>query len=213
MKQQFRNIAGALRHLPAVWLCLVSGLASCSQDQGSRCILPPDVAMRPGDVVFRQGGGFTSHVVRVADGGGVYSHTGIVVDSARHLLVVHAVPGEPAYEGEPDRVKADAPEVFFNSMRANVGAVARSDDSVAATQAARVAWQVYKRGTLFDHAYDDADTLQMYCTELVVHAYKAAGLSLVGAERHEVELPGLNTRCIFPSDVLKSSQLRVIKTF
>lgn len=213
MKQQFRNIAGALRHLSVVWLCLVSGLASCSQGQSLRCILPPDVAMRPGDVVFRQGGGFTSHVVRVADGGGAYSHTGIVVDSAGHLLVVHAVPGEPAYEGEPDCVKADAPEVFFNSMRANVGAVARSDDSTAAMQAARVAWQVYKRGTLFDHAYDDADTLQMYCTELVVHAYKAAGLSLVGTERHEVELPGLNTRCIFPSDVLKSSQLRVIRTF
>ena len=213
MKQLFRFLRAAFCHLSVVWLCAWSGCLSCSRADGPRSILPPDVALQCGDVVFRQGGGFTSHVVRVADSGGDYSHAGIVVDSAGHLLVVHAVPGEEEDENAPDRVKAEAPEVFFGSMRANIGAVARCEDSVAAMHAARTAWQVYRRGTLFDHAYDDTDTLQMYCTELVVHAYKAAGLPLIGPERHEVDLPGLHCRCIFPSDVFQSPRLRIIKTF
>ena len=192
---------------------LLSVCASCSHRDDPRSILPSDVVLHPGDVVFRQGNGFTSHVVRVADSGGNYSHTGIVVDSAGHLLVVHAVPGEQVSEDDPDRVKADAPEVFFGGMRASVGAVARCNDSVVAAKAARAAWLVYQRGTLFDHAYDDTDTVQMYCTELVEHAYKAAGLSLVGQQRHEVQLPGLHSRCIFPSDVFRSSELRIVKIF
>ena len=203
----------ACRNMWVAMACLLSVCAACSHRDDTRSILPPDVALRPGDVVFRQGSGFTSHVVRVADGGGNYSHTGIVVDSAGHLLVVHAVPGERMSEDEPDRVKADAPEVFFGGMRAAIGAVARCNDSVVATKAARAAWLVYQRGTLFDHAYDDTDTVQMYCTELVEHAYKAAGLSLVGQQRHEVQLPGLHSRCIFPSDVFRSPDLRIVKTF
>ena len=48
----------------------------------SGTILPEDVELRAGDVVFRKGSGFTSQAVLIAEKGGAYSHTGIVVDSA-----------------------------------------------------------------------------------------------------------------------------------
>ena len=36
-----------------------------------------------------------------ADRGGSYSHVGMVVDSCGVMMVVHAVPDEPDYEGDP----------------------------------------------------------------------------------------------------------------
>ena len=52
-------------------------------------ILPEDVGLKAGDVVFRRGSGFTSQAVLLAEKGGAYSHTGIVVDSAGVRLLAY----------------------------------------------------------------------------------------------------------------------------
>ena len=129
--------------------------------------LPPSVELREGDVVFRRGGGMTSQAVLLADKNGYYSHCGIVIDSAGCKLIVHAVPGEPDYEGDPDRVKADRPATFFSSVYANAGEVCRADNDSTARRAARRAWEIYRRRVLFDHDYNSTDTTLLYCTELV----------------------------------------------
>lgn len=68
---------------------LLSGLlalTACSDNIGREgTILPAGLRLSVGDVVFRRGGGFTSHAVLMADNGGVYSHVGIVADSGGHL--------------------------------------------------------------------------------------------------------------------------------
>lgn len=87
-------------------------LASCGEKE-QRSILPEGCELHAGDVVFRRGSGLTSHAVLAADRYGAYSHIGIVVDSCGVMMVVHAVPGEPDYEGDPDRVKMDTPKRFF----------------------------------------------------------------------------------------------------
>ena len=46
---------------------------------------------------------YCSQAVLLAEKDGAYSHTGIVVDSAGVLMIVHAVPGEPDFEGDEDR--------------------------------------------------------------------------------------------------------------
>ena len=96
-----------------LWTIVLTGLlvlTACSDNTGREgSILPADLQLQEGDVVFRRGGGFTSHAVLMADRGGIYSHVGIVADSAGQLMVVHAVPGEPDYEGDEDRVKMDCP--------------------------------------------------------------------------------------------------------
>ena len=192
----------------------VAMLASCAETE-QRSILPKGCELRAGDVVFRRGSGLTSRAVLAADRNGAYSHIGIVVDSCGVMMVVHAVPGEPDHEGDPDRVKMDTPQRFFSSMNARIGEVKRlRGDSATALRAARFAVDVYKRGTLFDHDYDDTDTTKMYCCELIDFVYRKAGRSLAGQKRHYFHLPGLNPiRCILPSDICNSGELDTVMSF
>lgn len=189
-------------------------LASCGEKE-QRSILPEGCELRAGDVVFRRGSGLTSRAVLAADRYGAYSHIGIVVDSCGVMMVVHAVPGEPDYDGDPDRVKMDTPRRFFSSMNARIGEVKRlRGDSATAARAARFAMDVYRRGTLFDHDYDDSDTTKMYCCELVDFAYRKAGRPLAGRKRHRFHLPGLDPICcILPSDICNNTALATIVTF
>ena len=184
-----------------------------SGSQVSRCILPDSVSLRVGDVVFRRGGGFESHAVVTLDAHGKYSHVGIVVDTLGKLMVVHAVPGEPDFEGDEDRVKLDEVSTFFSSIYANKGAVARGCDSVKSRRAAIVALDVFRRRLLFDHSYDSSDTTKMYCTELVMYAYDRAGVQLVTSDPHSVTLPVLQSDIYFPSDVYESEWLRPVACF
>ena len=192
----------------------VAMLASCAETE-QRSILPEGCELRTGDVVFRRGSGLTSRAVLAADRHGAYSHIGIVVDSCGVMMVVHAVPGEPDYEGDPDRVKMDTPQRFFSSMNARIGEVKRlRGDSATALRAARFAVDVYKRGTLFDHDYDDSDTTKMYCCELIDFVYRKAGRPLAGQKRHYFHLPGLNPICcILPSDICNSGELDTVMSF
>ena len=193
---------------------LAAMTAACGQQETHagqqatiRCLLPEGTRLRAGDVVFRRGEGLTSQVVLAADRQGNYSHTGIVVDSCGVMLICHAVPGEPDFKGDPDRVKVDSPEHFFSSQYATMGEVCRPADSAVAARAAQVAWQVYRRNTLFDHNYDDKDTTSMYCTELVAHAFKQAGHDIVEGRGHHINLPILQADCVFPSDIYDSDFL------
>ena len=87
------------------------------------------------------------------------------------------VPGEPDYEGEPDRVKIENVQEFFGKEKAVAGALMRfTEDSLVAIKAARKAIEVCDRRTLFDHTYNLEDSTAMYCTELVYFVYKYAGV-------------------------------------
>ena len=175
----------------------------------------PNIALKAGDVVLRCGDGVTSRIVRYADDGGAYSHVGIVVDSAGVMMIVHAVPDEHDFTGDVDRVKMDCPDIFFSSIRTNKGHVLRTTDSVAAGRAAYEAYNLYKRGVLFDHDYDISDTTKMYCSELVEFAYsKAAGISITEGRRRSLNLPAIEyDDVIFPSDFIASGRLQTVATF
>lgn len=192
----------------------LSLFASCARRSGLS-IFPDGVELHEGDIVFRRGNGLTSRAVLAADRHGLYSHVGIVVDSCGVMMVVHAVPGEPDYDGDPDRVKMEPPEKFFISLNADIGEVKRlRGDTVAPSVAARKAVEIYRRGTLFDHDYDDTDTTRMYCCELVMHAYACAGVALVGTSRHDFRLPGLGIiRCVLPSDICNYRRLTTVAAF
>jgi hypothetical protein len=188
-------------------LCMLACSDGASVQSGT--ILPQDVMLSPGDVVFRRGSGFTSQAVLMAEHGGAYSHVGIVVDSAGVPMVVHAVP----YEDDEDRVKMEQPCDFFASSRAQKGAVYRHCDSTIACQAAEAAVAVYHHGVPFDHSYDDSDTMAMYCTELVVFAYGKTARPLPAIASHHLHLVGFESDCILPSDLLECQDLRQVTTF
>lgn len=187
--------------------------AACSAHEPFKSILPEELELHEGDVVFRRGGGMTSRAVLMADIKGDYSHIGIVVDSAGHKMIVHAVPGEPDFEGDEDRVKMDKPECFFSTEFTNIGEICRPKDAQIAVKAAEVAMRQYRKGVLFDHDYNDRDTTKMYCTELVAYAFRLAGHEIISNDRHHVNLPILKTDCIFPSDIHSSDFLESILMF
>ena len=197
-----------------IWLvCLAMILVSCGEREEEHSILPEDFALRAGDVVFRRGEGITSRVVLATDANGNYSHVGIVVDYAERRMIVHAVPGEPDFDGDVDRVKMDTPEKFFSYKNASKGEVCRTGDSSTAQRAADVALRIYRRGTLFDDKFDDQDTSKMYCTELIVYAYRHACIDLTEGRRHKIDLPIIKAACILPSDIYASRHLKPMIKF
>ena len=203
MRRNLRMLCCLTAAVSGLWL------TGCRGRQEGASILPEGVALREGDIVFRRGGGLESHAVLMMDRGGNYSHVGIVVDTLGKLMICHAVPGEPDYEGDPDRVKLDDVEKFFSSVYASCGEVMRlRGDSLSPRLAARKALEAYRRGVLFDHAYDAEDTTKMYCTELVMYAYERSGIQPVQPKvPHEVEIPLLTASVFYPSDIAKSRLL------
>lgn len=195
-------------------LLLTVHLSSCTDSTGDgHCIMPADVELCRGDIVFRLGGGMESHAVMMMDTHGRYSHVGIVVDTLDRLMIVHAVPGEPDFDGDVDRVKVDSIEKFFGSVYANRGEVVRCSDSAIARKASENAMAICRRGTLFDHDYNSSDTTKMYCTELVMYAYEKAGLRLTEREPHSISLPLLKAEVYYPSDIYDCKKLKSIRKF
>lgn len=192
-------------------------LLSCHHDRKDeytgKSILPADTELKAGDIVFRCGTGMLSQVVLNADDG-TYSHVGIVVDSAGRKMVVHAVPDEPDFPGDPDRVKMEGIDRFYDTGRASTGAVKRHQDEAAASKAAHAAKEMYRRNILFDHDFDDSDSTELYCSELVERAYMKAGHDIAEGRRHQYQMPAITRNpIIMPSDIYESSQLKLIRVF
>lgn len=198
--------------LPALIVLVM--LCACAGRKQERSLLPSAVRCRPGDVVLRRGIGLTSRAVLMADGARDYSHCGIVAEMDGRLVIVHAVPGEPDFEGDSDRVKAEPADRFFSSVRCVKGCLLRPDDASAAQRSAREAVRLFRKGVAFDHDYDDSDTTRLYCSELVTYVYRLAGITLLYGRRHDVRLPGLSLDgVVFPSDFLRSPHLRRVADF
>lgn len=205
----------AMKKLTGIALCAVVLLIGGCRGEVSQkeCILPGDCQLQTGDIVFRKGCGVTSHAVVMAEGNGDYSHVGIVVDSAGHAMIVHAVPDEPDFDGDVDRVKMDAPEKFFSAVNALTGEVRRYKNPEVARCVAAKAVEIYKRHTLFDHDYDESDTTKLFCTELVTFAFDRVGCPLKDVPRSTLNLLGMHLHCALPSDLLESKDFKSVRRF
>ncbi|MDR2953792.1 MAG: hypothetical protein LBV43_01765 [Prevotella sp.] len=188
-------------------------IVSCTQSQTDYFNTLPHDILKEGDIVFRRGKGLASQFVLAADKYGIYSHTGIVVNVNDTLMILHAVPGEPDFAGDEDKVKIDDISSFFMQDRAESGAIMRIKNDTIAGKAAQKALKFYQRKTLFDHTYDLDDTTKIYCTQLIYHVYNQMGIDLTEGRRTKMNLPGFKGIYIFPSDIQKSSHLEIIYSF
>ena len=187
-------------------------LTSCNNTEKQSFVFPVDV-LQEGDIVFRCGTSMASNAVLTADKVGEYSHIGIIVKYNDSLMIIHAVPGEPDFEGDEDRVKIDTPEKFFSRKLSIGGAVMRIDNETLVQNAAKSAINIFERETLFDHDYDLTDTTKMYCTELIYFLFNQQGLDLTEGRRSVVRVPALNGSYIFPSDIQQNSILQLIYSY
>lgn len=169
------------------------------------------VAMKDGDLIFRRGTGFVGHVVTKADKEGLYSHVGIVVSKDSIRYVVHAVPHEPDFEGDIDRVKCESIHNFVARYpNANIGLYRLTISDSLITIAVSHALRLSKMSIPFDHTYNLEDSTALYCTELVEYVYGQVGVSLSEGRRTDVYLPGMTGKYIMPSDITQCSKLSLV---
>lgn len=199
----------------AYLLCLLFLFSGCKQYVEIDPYLPiHDFSFKEGDIVFRQGQGVVSRAVLYADVDGVYSHLGIVVNDSGIMKVIHAVPGEPEFKDDIDKVKMETIDKFFSKTNASHGCVMRgADDSITYLRIAEKAKHIFRRNTLFDHDYDHSDTLKMYCTELIHYVYMSQGIDLVETRMQNLNLPGFSGTYILPSGILESPYLSEMYNF
>ena len=165
--------------------------------------------LRAGDLVFRRGRSLTSRMVLTADQGATYSHVGIVVLAEGESHVVHAIPGDDFESPMPLRV--DSLAAFTDAEAASAVSIRRLDAAYAAAYAERAAGIAfaYARDSVFFDADFNLQTLDaMYCTELVWHAYREAGLDLIDSAFVDLKIPlGDGGPYILPSSLLESPYL------
>lgn len=202
-----------LLHILPVLLALCLWVSCKDTKAKSQRIMPVEI-LADGDLVFRRGTGLLSHVVTSASKDGVYSHIGILKKIGDEWFVIHAVPDEPDFEGDSDRVKIDSLSRFFMPDRAVRGMIARiTEDTLVASKAACTACEMARQGILFDHDYNLADTSRMYCSELVEFAYRKAGICLSEGRRTQIHVPAMGGTYLMPDDIACNKRLKIIYSF
>lgn len=195
-----------------VWVLCV--FQSCKEETQTVIEPLPLGLLKDGDLAFRRGVGLMSRAVLVADSKGIYSHVGLLKQIDGSWFVIHAVPDEPDFAGDVDRVKIDSITRFFETDRAVQGRVMRmSCSESAAREAAQIAHSMARRHVLFDHRYDLSDTTAMYCTELVEFVYRKVGVDLAEGRLSTVNVPGMRGRYLLPSDLMANRKLSTICYF
>lgn len=161
--------------------------------------------LEQGDLVFRRGTGVVGHIVTSVDNRGEYSHVGIAVSKEGAWHIVHAVPYEPEFDGDYDRVKCESLEAFVaHYPKAAIGHYRVVADKANRTKAADNALRISNEGRRFDHEYNLEDSTEFYCTEFVEYLYSLSGLWLSEGRRTVVNFPSLSGEYIMPSDITES---------
>ncbi|MCD8079682.1 MAG: hypothetical protein LUF04_04490 [Bacteroides sp.] len=201
-------------YIPVLIFLFLSLFCGCHKREETSVSVFPEHLLREGDLVFRRGTGIASRLVLAADRKGMYSHIGIVICRDSVWEVIHAVPGEPDFRGDPDRVKMEPVQRFFARDRAACGALMRVQGDPARNRlAARQALACYEAGMLFDHQYDLSDSTRVYCTELVQRCYLKEGTDLAEERITPLNVPALNGSYILPSDISNHPQIELIYQF
>ncbi|KAA6349667.1 hypothetical protein EZS27_002905 [termite gut metagenome] len=183
----------------------------CNNKRDTHFLTLPDSLFCEGDIVFRRGTGLISRMVLTTDKRGSYSHVGILVKDENQWKIVHAVPGEPNFKGDPDRVKMEDIKDFLSWEKAKAGIVMRMKDNEAGhIRAAKNAIRLFHSNILFDHDYNLQDSSKMYCTELIDYVFKQEGIDLTEGRRTQINVPGLSGAYILPNDILQNKQLSLI---
>jgi len=149
-------------------------------------------------LVFRKGRSIESFAVYLADEEKAFSHVGMVYILNGKPHIIHAVPGESG--SQPEWIKMEVPEEFLAPEKASAFAVYRSIfSSQELDRVAREAYTFYIQKYLFDNKYDLKTDDHLYCTELVLKAFRNAGFPLEEIQEsrlhfllgeHDLVMPG-----------------------
>ena len=164
----------------------------------------PFSELRDGDLAFRTGRGNYSTILSMKKHHPdtiYFSHTGLVVDiGGGRWRVIHAVPNEPEFKGDADRVKMETLEEFFAPRKASHGALIHTG-TVFPRHLVDTAISYVDRKVRFDSQYMLSDSSKLYCTEFIWRLYKKTGIDLSEGRRSFDFIPIFSEPVIQPSDL------------
>lgn len=166
-----------------------------------------DIGLENGDLIFRDGIGWRSDVVRLSSGED-WSHVGIISLRQNDLpTVIHAAPKNNG----SGRVEQTPLDEFIDQSVASKVAVYRNGNlnEQSKKQIVKIAVQYADDQIPFDHEFDINDRSKLYCTELVIDTFEHAGVPLT--HRFTKFSTVLTTYQIaFPTDLLGHETLERI---
>ncbi|MCX6288046.1 MAG: YiiX/YebB-like N1pC/P60 family cysteine hydrolase [Bacteroidetes bacterium] len=128
-------------------------------------------SLQEGDLVFRRGKSIESLAVVLAEKNSSFSHIGLIVMERGIPFVIHAEPGENS--AQTGLVRKEPLRSFLDPRKASHFAIFRSYlDRKSLTRVAAQARTFYIQQCRFDNSYDLFTDQNLYCTELVLKAYR-----------------------------------------
>lgn len=190
-------------------------LAACGNQEKPAGITLPLDQIREGDLAFRCGSGVLSFSVTSLEGGGQYSHIGVLVRTPEGWMIAHAVPGEREFDGDFDRVKTETPEVFFSSARASRGCLMHTGltDSCALSHLRASALQLARDSVRFDPLFNLDDSSKVYCTEFIWRLFLNEGVDLSEGRRSQISAVPTRKVFLLPVDLYGYSSGEVYFVF
>jgi len=164
---------------------------------------PDSLTLNNGDLILRRGRSIESYAVYLADRNRDYSHIGIVVFEHEKPFVVHAVPGESGHS--PEKVIKESLLSFLSPEKASHFAVYRSFFTPEELKkVAGKALGFFYQEIEFDNDYDLNSDHKLYCTELVLKAYRQLHLDTRQFKPDEINFLFGRKRILFPGIFIRS---------
>ena len=204
-----------MRPLRVIYTLLPFLLLACAPTAPQRGVpqIPYD-SLRTGDIVFRRGCSYTSHIVLAGQANHNYSHIGMVQQTDSGWCVIHSVNDEHDHPTDFDRVKIEKIERFFAPGRATNGEIMHTwlNDSTVAKMSQQ-AIQLVKDSIRFDASFNSDDHRKLYCTEFIYFLYKNAGEDITEGRRTPVGILCFPDEIIFPCDIYENKKLKSFYKF
>ncbi|MDX1829118.1 MAG: YiiX/YebB-like N1pC/P60 family cysteine hydrolase [Lutibacter sp.] len=157
-----------------------------------------------GDLILRCGHSIESYTVLLADSSATFSHIGIISIENHIPYVIHAVPWKI------NTIKKEKLNDFINLKVASTYAVYRTNYNPAILKnVVNQANLFYQKKYTFDNEYDLTTNTKLYCTELILKAFRNAGINLKIKTKSFNYLVGKHN-LIFPSEFTKSPFKKII---
>ena len=164
------------------------------------------VILQDGDLVFRRGISIESFAVVKAGNNNGFSHIGLIVMEKGKPWVIHIEPGESSLKNDP--VREEPLRSFLSSDKACHFAIYRSHlDRPGLSRVIQQARAFYRQKCRFDNYYDLTTDRYLYCSELVLKAYRQGDQrinSLLG-KLEDVNILPARTRILMPGAFISSS--------
>jgi hypothetical protein len=161
------------------------------------------ICLQDGDLVFRRGRSVESYGVFLAGHDREYSHVGVVIMENGIPFVIHAVPGEK--DDPMEFIRKESLVEFLGREKASHFAVYRS--RLPVDRLKKVSGQAelfYFQKRKFDNDYDLRSDRELYCTELVLKAYRGVLEPIRGIHPSELNFLIGRKKIILPDALIHS---------